>query len=167
MLKITGLPNKPALSKNNGSKLVFSRNNNSKSVFRKNNGNSEVDKFGGNVMEYAKKSGKSKGQKLAKSQKLSKLGKSKGKKSKKPFKIGNAPNFDVTETGSNFLIFGARETFNYLRLVLTKALILQYYDPECHILIKINALGYAIGKVVSLIASEIRQNRVVTKTDLS
>ena len=66
--------------------LVSSKNNDSKPVFRKNDGNGKVDGFGGDGVEYARKSGKSK--KLSKFQKLSKSGKSKGEKSKKPSKKG-------------------------------------------------------------------------------
>ena len=66
MLKTT---NEPAASKNNGSKSVSSRNNNSRPASRRNDGNGKIDGFGGNGVEYAKKSGKSKSQKLAKSKK--------------------------------------------------------------------------------------------------
>ena len=48
-------------------KLALSNNNDSRPVFGKINGNNEVDEFGGDGVEYAKKSGKSKGQNLAKS----------------------------------------------------------------------------------------------------
>ena len=61
------------------------------------------------------------------SQKLSKSGNSKGKKSaksKKPSKSGNSPNFNAKEAGPSFLIPGAREAFNRLRLAFTKAPIL-------------------------------------------
>ena len=85
------------------------------------------DAIGGDGVEFAKKSGKLKGQKLAKFQKL------KGKKSKKPSKDGNSPNFDATEARSSFLISDARTAFNRLRLTFTKTPILWYFDPECHI----------------------------------
>ena len=60
MLKITKLPDKPAFSKNNGSRLVFSRNNNSRLAFGKNDGDGEVDRFGisRNGIKHAKKSRK-------------------------------------------------------------------------------------------------------------
>ena len=64
------------------------------------------DSLGG--VEIAKKSGKSKGQKMSKSQKLaksrilSKSGKSKGEKLKKPSKSGNSPNFDAKDSGRAF-----------------------------------------------------------------
>ena len=48
-----------------------------------------------------------------------------------------------------FLTLDAREVFNKLRQVFIKAPILQHFDPECHIRIKTDALGYAIGKVLS------------------
>ena len=53
--------NKLALSKNNGSKSAFSRNNDSKPASGRNDGNSKVNRFGGDGVKYAKKSGKSKG----------------------------------------------------------------------------------------------------------
>ena len=46
---MTGSPDKPAPSKNNGSRPVSG----------KNNGNGEVDEFSDNGVEHAKKSGKS------------------------------------------------------------------------------------------------------------
>ena len=75
MLKTTESLNKPASSRNNGSRSASSRNNNSRPVSRKNNGNNEVNGFGvsGNGVEYAKKSrksfksGKSKSKKISKS----------------------------------------------------------------------------------------------------
>ena len=57
MLKTTRSPNKPALSSNDGSRSVFATND----------GNDEIDELGGNSEEHTKKSGKSKGKKLAKS----------------------------------------------------------------------------------------------------
>ena len=60
ILKITGLPNKPAPDRNNSSKLAFNKNNNSRLAFKKNNNNNEFDEFGDNNMEYAKKLKKSK-----------------------------------------------------------------------------------------------------------
>ena len=121
--------------------------------FGEGEGGDGVDGVGS--VEIAKKSGKLKGQKtpksqkLAKSWKLSKSEKSKGKKSKKPPKSGNSPNFDAKDTGPNFLTPEARSAFNRLRLAFTKAPILWYFDPECHIWIKTDELGYAIGSMLS------------------
>ena len=69
ILKITGLSDKPAPSRNNCSKSTFSRNNNSWPISRRNDGNTEVDRFGigGDGIEHAKKSKKSKSQKSFKS----------------------------------------------------------------------------------------------------
>ena len=61
MLKITGSPNKPAPSKSNNSKSASSKNDDNRSIFGKNNGDGEVNGFGGDSMEHAKKLGKSKG----------------------------------------------------------------------------------------------------------
>ena len=70
---MTGSLNKPAFSKNNGSKTAFSKNNNNKLASGKNNGNNEINRFGigRNNMEYIK------------SGKLSNSGKLKSKKTSK------------------------------------------------------------------------------------
>ena len=125
MLKTTGLLNKPAPSRNNGSKSASSKNNNSKPAFRKNDSNNKVNRFGvgRNGVKHAKKSrklfksGKSKSKKMSKSRNLAKSG-------KKLSKSGNSTNFDATEDGPKFLILNTRTTFNYLRLAFIKAPIL-------------------------------------------
>ena len=43
----------------------------------------------------------------------------------------------------------ARLAFIQLKKAFTKALILRHFDSECHVWIKIDALGYAIGGVLS------------------
>ena len=48
-----------------------------------------------------------------------------------------------------FLTSKAKEAFNRLRQAFTKASILRYFDPECHIQIETNASGYAIRGVLS------------------
>ena len=85
--------------------------------------------------EKLAKSRNSKGKKLAKSKKLS--------------KSGNSPNFGVTEPGPSFLTPEARLAYNRLWLAFTKALIFWHFDPECHIWIETDALGYAINSVLS------------------
>ena len=125
----------------------------------------------GNI-EIAKKSRKSKGhkmfksQKSAKSRKLSKSGKSKGKISKKPSKSRNLPNFDAKNSGPSFLTPKAKSAFNCLQLAFTKALILWYFDLECHIQIETNASDYAIGGVLNQLTSGTSFDGVVTKADL-
>ena len=103
---------------------------------------------------------------MAKLQKLSKSRKSKGKKSKKPSKSGNSSHFNAMENEPSFLTPGAREAFNRLWLVFTKALILWHFDPECHVWIETNVWGYAIGGVLSQLASGTRPNKIVTKINL-
>ena len=49
----------------------------------------------------------------------------------------------------NFLISNAKKTFNHLWLAFIKAPIFQHFDLESHIRIETNALGYAIGGVLS------------------
>ena len=64
---------------------------------------------------------------------LFKLGKLNSEKLKKPSKSRNSHNFDATETGLSFLNPDAKTVFNHLWLAFTKAPILLYFDPECHI----------------------------------
>ena len=140
MLKMTGLPDKPAPSRNNGSKSASSRNNDSKSAFGRNDGNGKIDKFGvdRNDVKHAKKS-----RKTFKSRKLSKSGKSKSEKTSKSWnlaklgkklsKSGNSTNFNTTANGPKFLTLDPRITFNCLWLTFIEALILGHFDPECHI----------------------------------
>ena len=107
--------------------------------------------------------------KSSKTGKLSKSGNLKGKKSaksKKPSKSGNSPNFDAKEAGPSFLTPEARSAFNRLRLAFTEAPILRHFDPECHIRIETDASGYAIGSVLSQLASGTSPDGVVTKADL-
>ena len=156
MLKTT---NEPAPSRNDGSRSASSRNDDSRPASGRNDGDGEVDGFGGDGVEHAKKSGKSKGQKTSKSQKSAKSGKDSSKS-------GNLPNFSATEAGPSFLTPGAREAFNYLWLAFTEAPILRHFDSECHVRIETNALGYAIGGVLSQLASGPSPDGVITKTDL-
>ena len=146
MLKTT---NEPVPSRNDGSRLAFNRNNDSRPASWMNDCDVEFDRFGSDSVKHAKKSGKSKGQKSARSRKSSKLGKSKDGKSKKPPKSGNSPNFDAKNIRPSFLTPQARSAFNCLRLTFIKALILRHFDPKYHIWIKTHELGYAIGSMLS------------------
>ena len=95
------------------------KNNNSRPVFKRNDSDDEVNRFGSDNMEYAKKSKKSK--------KLSKSGKSKSEKTtkfKKPLKSRNSPKFNTKKARPSFLTPGAKTNFNCLWLAFTKALIL-------------------------------------------
>ena len=127
--------------------------------------------------ESIEKCGKlSKTGKLSKSQKLSKSRKSKSKKTfksqnlaksrKKLSKSENLTNFDTTEDGPKFLTPNARIAFKHLRLAFIEAPILWHFDSKCHIWIEIDASGYAIGSVLSQLASKTRPDEVVIKTDL-
>ena len=167
MLKTTGSPDEPTPSRNNSSRSAFSRNNDSKPAPGRNDGNGKVDEFsiGRNSVEHAKKlgklskSGKSKSEKTSKSWNSAKL-------RKKLSKSRNSPNFNATEAGPKFLTSDTKTTFNRLRLAFTKALILQYFDPECHIWIETDALDYGIGRVLNQLTSGTNSNGVVIKTDL-
>ena len=124
------------------------------------NGNGEVVRFVvGGGEELAKKSGKLKGRILSKSQKSTKLGKNLSKSE-------NSPNFGTIEVGPSFLTPSAREAFNRLWLAFIKAPIFWYFDPEYHIWIETNILGYAISGMLSQLVSGTRPDRVVTKTNL-
>ena len=89
------------------------------------------------------------------------------KSGKKLSKSGNSTNFDATEVGPKFLTLDIRTAFNHLWLAFTKALILQYFDPECHIWIKTDTSSYAISKMLNQLTSGTSLNGIVTKTDLS
>ena len=97
--------------------------------------------------------------KLSKSRKLSKSEKSKSEKMSKcqnlaksrkmSSKSGNSTNFDATENKLKFLTPNTRTAFNCLRLAFIEAPILWHFDPECYIWIETDALGYAIGDMLS------------------
>ena len=57
-----------------------------------------------------------------------------------------------TELG--FLTSGARKAFTKLRQAFIKAPILHHFDPECHIRVETDALGYAIGGVRNQLTSD-------------
>ena len=64
--------------------------------------------------------------------------------------------------GVGYLTPNAKKVFNYLLHTLTKTLILQHFDPECHIQIEIDASGYAIGGILSkLILDDLGQWHLV------
>ena len=178
MLKTTGSPDKPAPSRNDGSRSASSRNDDSRPASGRNDGDGEVDGFGvgGNGVEHAKKSGKSKSEKTSKSRKLSKSGKSKGRKmskswnlaksGKKSSKSEDSTNSDAPEDGPKFLTSNARTTFNGLRLAFTEASILWHFDPEYHIWIETDVLDYAIAGVLSQLTSGTNLDGVVIKANL-
>ena len=72
----------------------------------------------------------------------------KSTKSKSQIKSRHLGNSNDSEE-LKFLTSGARKAFNCLKQAFTKALILQYFDPKCHIRIETNASSYAIRKVLS------------------
>ena len=125
------------------------------------NNDDKVNGFGvvGGGEELTKKSGKSKGQNLSKSQKLAKSG-------KYLLKSRNSSNFGTIDGGPSFLTPSARETFNHLWLAFNKTPIFWHFDPECHIWIETDASSYVISDVLSLLAFGTRSDGVVTKTDL-
>ena len=58
------------------------------------------------------------------------------------------PNIGATRK-PEFLTPCDKKTFNQLRLVFIKAIVLQYFDLKCHIEMKTVVSGYAIVKVFS------------------
>ena len=71
-------------------------------------------------------------------------------KNEKYRKLTYLPNIGATGE-PNFLTFDSKKAFNHLRLVFIKAPMLQHFDLESHIQIEIDALGYAIGRKLSLL----------------
>ena len=70
---------------------------------------------------------------------------SKNEKSRKSTRV---PNIEATGE-PNFLTPNAKKTFNNLRLAFIEAPIFRHFDLESHIQIETDALGYAIGRVLS------------------
>ena len=75
----------------------------------------------------------------------------KSTKSQKPKLIKpKKSDFEKTNSfGTDFLTLKAKKAFIHLRKVFTDALILRYFDPECHIRIETDVSGYAIGGLLS------------------
>ena len=76
-----------------------------------------------------------------------------GKKARKTSKSKNLSKSQKT-VGSDFFTPGAKLAFTKLRQAFFKALILYYFDPDCHIRIETDVLGYAIGGVLSQLTSD-------------
>ena len=66
-----------------------------------------------------------------------------GKKARKTSKSKNSSKSKTV--GSDFLTPGAKLAFTKLRQAFLKAPILHHFDPERHIRIKTDTLGYTIG----------------------
>ena len=69
-------------------------------------------------------------------------------KNKKSKKLTYMLNIKAIEK-SNFLTPDAKETFSHLMLAFIETPILQHFDLESHIRIETDALGYAIGRMLS------------------
>ena len=76
------------------------------------------------------------------------------------------PKFRPEEARTGFLTLEARLAFTQLRQAFVEALILHHFNPESHIQIETDVLGYAIGSVLSQLSSRTRPDGVVTKDDL-
>ena len=59
------------------------------------------------------------------------------------------PKFRAEEAGMGYLTPKARLAFTQLRQAFVEAPILHHSNPECHIRIETDVLGYAIGGVLS------------------
>lgn len=77
-------------------------------------------------------------------------------KSKNSVKINDKPG-DL-----GFFILKAKKVFTKLRQAFIKALTLTHFKLDCHIQIKINALNYVIGRVLSQLISETGNWHLVT-----
>ena len=78
-------------------------------------------------------------------------------KSKKWIYIKKAEAFKVINLNTQlglFLTSGARKTFIKLKQAFIKASILNRFDPERHIQIETDVLGYAIGRIFSQLTSD-------------
>ena len=75
------------------------------------------------------------------------------KKVQKLSKSKNLSKFKKT-VGLKFLTLRAKLAFTKLRQAFFKAPILYHFDPERHIWIETDALGYAIGGVLSQLTSD-------------
>ena len=64
-------------------------------------------------------------------------------------KLTKPKKLDFAFSGADFLTFKAKKTFIHLQKAFTKAPILSYFDLECHIRIKTDALEYAISRVLN------------------
>ncbi len=89
--------------------------------------------------------------------------KSKSTKSKK-LDLPKA-NFARDNSGTDFLTPETKKAFIYLRKAFTEAPILRHFDPECHFQIETNALGYAIGGVLSQMTSDQHYSGHITHKD--
>ncbi len=80
---------------------------------------------------------------------------SKKSKSTKP-KKSDLPraNSARVNSGTDFLTPKAKKAFIYLQKAFTEAPIFRHFDPEHHIRIETDALGYAIGGVLSQMTSD-------------
>ena len=77
-----------------------------------------------------------------------------GKKVQKKTKSKNLSKSKKTIGSSDFLILGAKLAFTKFRQAFLKAPMLYHFDPERHIRIETDVLGYAIGGVLSQLTSE-------------
>ncbi len=71
----------------------------------------------------------------------------------------------VNSSRTDFLTPEAKKAFIYLRKAFIKTLILRHFDIKCHIRIKTDASGYAIGGVLSQMTSDQHSSDYVTHKD--
>ncbi len=77
------------------------------------------------------------------------------------------PNFAKANSGTDFLTSGAKKAFIHLQKAFTETPILRHFDLECRIRIETDALGYAIGGILSQITSDQVSSDHVTPEDLN
>ena len=77
-------------------------------------------------------------------------------KSKKWIRAKKAKAFRAKNLGQSSMFFttNARKAFTKLRQAFVEALIRNHFDPERHIQIETDVLGYAIGGILSQLTSD-------------
>ena len=85
----------------------------------------------------------------------------------KSSKIRNLSNFSTIKTEPTFLTSDSKTAFYHLWLAFIETLILWNFDTESHIRIETDALGYAIGRMLSQLIAGTSLNEIIIKTNLN
>ncbi len=96
---------------------------------------------------------------------LSTAGKSAKSKKPKLTKPKRSNLVKAHSSATDFLTSEAKKAFIHLQKAFTEAPVLRHFDPKCHIRIETDALGYAIGGVLSQITLDQHSSGHVTHGD--
>ncbi len=97
-----------------------------------------------------------------------KLAKSKKSKSTKSKKLDlTKGNFAKINSGTDFLTPKAKKAFTHQWKAFTEAPILRHFNPEYHIRIETDALGYTIGRILSQMILDQHFSGHLTHEDLN